>query len=266
MNADSIRISMLVLLIALGAAAGCGEDPTATAQPSRASRGVRPDDHAKINILFVGNSLTYMNDLPGLLEAMIEAADAGPAHISAITFGNAGLEDHWRRGDVRTAFAQGGWDVIVLQQGPSATEGRPSLLEYSKKFAAEIPADSETRIALYQVWPSSQRDFDFDGVCESYKMAAEQCGGLLYPVGQAWRLAWAREPELELYGGDGFHPSRLGSYLAALVMFEQLTAHSPIGLPANLKTKKGRTYKLPAETATLLQEVAAEANEKFALP
>ena len=50
--------------------------------------------------------------------------------------------------------------------------------------------------------------------------------GLLLPAGDAWRAAWAADARLPLYGPDGFHPSPMGTYLAALVIYEnfRLTA------------------------------------------
>jgi hypothetical protein len=77
------------------------------------------------------------------------------------------------------------------------------------------------------VWPSSSRRKDFDGVSESYTRAAALIDGVLFPMGEAWRAAWRRDPTLALFGPDGFHPSRLGSSLAALVIFNQLTGRLP---------------------------------------
>jgi hypothetical protein len=224
-----------------------------------------PDENARYNILFVGNSLTYANELPGMLEALVDSALDGPAHAGVYAFANFGLEDHWIEGSAREAIAVGGWDVVVLQQGPSATEGRPSLLEYSQLFDEEISGVG-ARTALYMVWPSEARFFDFDGVSESYTMAAQRIGGLLYPVGEAWLLAWQRDSTLELYGPDRFHPSEAGTYLAALVMLQQLTGVSPLGLPATFELPSGFTVSIPADTAMILQEAAAEANALYALP
>jgi hypothetical protein len=258
MKANSIARRLLVLT-AIPAILGClglGE-PTGTVEGA--------DENAQINVLFVGNSLTYTNDLPGMLAVLIESAQQGPANMVVAAYANFGLEDHWTTGGARDAISGGGWDVVVLQQGPSATEGRPSLLEYSKLFDEEVSAVSgET--ALYMVWPSEARFFDFEGVSESYTMAAEQIGGLLYPVGEAWRLAWESDSTLTLYGPDGFHPSEAGTYLAALVMFQQLTGLSPVGLPPDVVTPSGVVLGLSAETAAILQEAAAEANELYALP
>ncbi len=251
--------SRVLLAVALIAVLGCLglDNPTGTIQGA--------DENAKINVLFVGNSLTYANDLPGMLAVLIESAQQGPANAVVAAYANFGLEDHWTNGGARDAISGGGWDVVVLQQGPSATEGRPSLLEYSERFNEEITAVG-ARTALYMVWPSAARSFDFDGVSESYTMAAEQIGGLLYPAGEAWRLAWQRDSTLQLYGPDGFHPSAAGTYLAALVMFQQLTGQSPIGLPAELVTRSGVGVALSDETAAILQEAAEEANDLYSLP
>ena len=223
------------------------------------------DDEASISGLFIGNSLTYSNDLPGLLSGLIDDAGLGPAQVRSLASPNYGLEDHWVIGNAAAAIGLGPWDVVVLQQGPSATEGRPSLLEYSEVFADEAAAVG-ARTALYMVWPSSDRDFDFDGVAESYTMAAERVNGLLFPVGEAWRLAWQRDPDIVLYGPDGFHPTELATYLAAMVMFEQIADRSPVGLPAEIRLASGYVVSVTDSLAAILQDVAVEANGLFALP
>ena len=244
--------SLLLTIAAL--TSGCGSEP-----PDGPSSSVT---HG--SVLFIGNSLTYTHDLPGLVEALIDSAGAGSRDIACVAYADYGLEDHWFTGEARGLVEEGDWDVIVLQQGPSATEGRPSLLEYSQLFANEA-AKIGARTALYMVWPSRSRFGDFDGVSDSYATAARQVDGILLPAGEAWREAWRRDPELPLYGPDGFHPSPAGTYLAALVIVERLTGCSPIGLPSALALRSGELYQvgLDAETVTLLQQAAAYANRLF---
>jgi len=211
-----------------------------------------------LNILFIGNSLTYTNDLPGMLLRMLEFAEVDVGLIDVQAYPNYGLPDHWINTKTRTRLSVPGWDVVILQQGPSATEGRPYLLEYTKLFAEEI-RKSGGRPALYMVWPSMQRIFDFNGVSDSYRTAAKEVDGLLFPAGEAWQIAWSKDPDLKLYSSDGFHPSQLGTYLAALVMFEQLADKDPHILPAKILTKNG-DVSISESLAKLLQDAAQEAN------
>jgi hypothetical protein len=181
---------------------------------------------AALSILFVGNSLTATNDLPGMIEAMGKAAGV-EVRCATVAKPNFSLEDHWDDGEARRAIARGGWSYVVLQQGPSALpESRVLLNEYARRFDREIRR-AKARPALLMVWPSYVRRGDFDGVSQSYAGAATLIGGELFAVGDAWRAAWRRDPSLALYGADGFHPSPLGSALAALVILNQLTGRLP---------------------------------------
>ncbi|MEJ2203195.1 MAG: SGNH/GDSL hydrolase family protein [Gemmatimonadota bacterium] len=236
-----------VFVPVLAFACGCGS-PT----------GPEPED---LGILFIGNSLTYVNDLPGMVEALFDMGGAGEIFVASQTQPNYGLPDHWVAG-ARDRIADSPWDVVVLQQGPSATEGRPYLLEYSRLFAEDIRAVGGTP-ALYMVWPSMSRFFDFDGVSDSYQTAAVEANGLLFPAGEAWRIAWEADPSLELYGSDGFHPSPLGTYLAALVIYQQLSGLDPTDLPPRIESGAG-SLDLDPDVALLLQGAAAEANARFA--
>ena len=58
----------------------------------------------------------------------------------SIAFPNYSLEDHWNRGDAAKAIARGGWQTVILQQGPSALpESQVLLREYTRKFDARHP-------------------------------------------------------------------------------------------------------------------------------
>ena len=215
----------------------------------------------RFGILFIGNSLTYFNDLPGMVDALLAQSAGTPVSVISQAFPDFGLEDHWVTPSTRAAVAAG-WDLVIMQQGPSATEGRPSLLEYSHRFATEIRA-AGGEPALYMVWPSSSRDFDFDGVSDSYRAAADSANGLLFPAGEAWRAAWRRDESLALYGQDGFHPSVLGSYLAALVIYEQVSNSDLAALPLSTPETLG-FFMAPDSVVRVLHEAAAEANDRFA--
>jgi hypothetical protein len=204
-----------------------------------------------LRILFIGNSLTATNDLPAVLEAFARAQGV-TVETRTVAFPDHSLEDHWRRPEARRAISEGKWDYVVLQQGPSAMQDSRRLLRtYTTRFAEEIAA-AGARPALFMVWPASGRLNDFPRVIESYRAAAADVGAVLLPAGDAWRRMWDRDRTVRLYGPDGFHPSGLGTYLAALVMFQQFTGTSVVGLPSPFSSFDPLTVRA-------LQEVADEA-------
>jgi hypothetical protein len=175
-----------------------------------------------IRLLFIGNSLTAANDLPATVASLGRAAGVR-IECTAVVRPGFSLEDHWHDGEAQKTIARGGWTFVVLQQGPSALpESRVLLEEYVRRFDTLIRA-AGAKTAVYMVWPSAERRGDFDGVSRSYAGAAARVGGLLFPVGDAWREAWQRDPDLRLYGPDGFHPSPLATSLGALVILQGIT-------------------------------------------
>jgi hypothetical protein len=267
----TVALLSAFVILTLVVLAGCnGTDRMPVARtteapaPGMAQAESTPAAEAGMRVLFIGNSLTATNDLPAIVQALAEAAGhPSPTHKSVLLPG-ASLEDHWHEGTARSTIAEGGWNVVVLQQGPSAlAASRVDLLEYTRRFAEEIRRIG-ARPAVYMVWPSRARFGDFDRVVESYALAAKEVDGLLFPAGEAWRAAWRRDPNIALYSEDGLHPTVAGSYLAALVMYERLYNRSSAGLPAYLTFgSSAEKLGLPPEQAQLLQDAATEANQRF---
>ena len=226
--------------------------------------GAHPAESARaVRVLFIGNSLTYVNDVPGIVAAMAEAAGVTAPVCRAVVGGGFSLEDHWNRGEALKVLKQEKWDFVVLQQGPSASpEGRALLQRYARRFDPLI-RQAGAKPALYMVWPSAERKSDFGGVSDSYRLAARDIGAALLPAGEAWRMAEQKAPKLKLYSEDGMHPTVIGSYLAGAVIYARLFGRSPIGLPARLTLRSGATVEVSADEGRLLQEAAARANGEY---
>ena len=245
-----MRTSILSLIVIAAVVTSCSSSSVAPSQTSAARRA--PIDG---RVLFIGNSLTEANGLPEVVETLSRQGGGTPINAVSVVFGGFSLEDHWNEGTARRRINEGGWSIVVLQQGPSSLpESQVSLREWTARFDAVIRATG-ARTALYMVWPESNRLDAFDGVSRSYTRAAEDVTGMLFPVGEAWRRAWSRDPDVPLYGPDGFHPTATATYLAALVIYQQITGRSPVGLPAGTG--------MPGDRALLLQEAAREANAQF---
>jgi hypothetical protein len=206
-------------------------------------------------VLFIGNSLTEANGLPAMVETLSRQGGGTPISTASVVVGGFSLEDQWNQGTAQRRIAEGGWSIVVLQQGPSSLpESQVALRQWTARFDSAI-RPTGARTALYMVWPESTRRDAFDAVSQSYARAAADVNGMLFPVGEAWRAAWRRDPDVALYGPDGFHPTPTATYLAALVIYQQISGRSPVGLPA--------LTGMPATRALLLQEAAVEANAKF---
>lgn len=177
----------------------------------------------RLRILFVGNSLTAANDLPSMVQRIGEV-DGRRIEVRSLVAPNYALADHLASPDLARTL-QRGWDVVVLQQGPSSLpESREALRRDARAFAGMTPDGA--RIALLMAWPPRGRAAHWDAVSESYRLAAEDVGGILIPAGEALRHV-DPESSIEVFAADAFHPSPAGTYLAALTVYRTLTGRLP---------------------------------------
>jgi len=234
----------------------------ASEQPAAPQDGEPPEN--ALRVLFIGNSLTYENDLPAIVAALADSARVSrPFWYRVAAYPNYSLEDHWLDGRARTALGQRAWDVVILQQGPSSLpENQILLRDWSLQFAPLIRA-AGARPALYMVWPEAARMSAFDAVAAAYTGAAVAVDGILFPVGRAWLEAWKRDGALPLHGADGFHPSVAGSWLAALVIVDRLYTVNLDSLPAHVRTRGGDVIGVSGSVRPHLVLAAKEANRSF---
>src|SRR5687767_1414311 len=72
-------------------------------------------------ILFVGNSLTYTNDLPSMVVELAQKKGL-TVKTEMLAFPNYALEDHWNDGRMEDLIDEKKYDFVVIQQGPSSQE------------------------------------------------------------------------------------------------------------------------------------------------
>src|SRR5688572_4915891 len=129
-------------------------------------------------VLFIGNSYLYLADIPGIVQALADSAGGEKLAVATVAGPDMALVDHWSEGTAVREIRKGGWEWVVLQQGPSSTAiNRDTLLLATKQFATEI-AHVSARPALFSAWPSQTRRQDFDRAIESYVLASAEVNGL----------------------------------------------------------------------------------------
>ena len=184
-----------------------------------------------VRVLFIGNSYTYVNDLPAMLAALAKAGGQRPLEHERETPGGCSFEKHWKDGKAAKKIAAGGWDYVVLQeQSLRPLTNRPLMFEYAAKLDAEVRKQN-AKTLLYQTWSRQDAPEKQDELSRAYVELGKELKAAVVPVGSAWQAALKADPALALHGPDKSHPSKAGTYLAACVFYAVIYDRGPEGLP-----------------------------------
>lgn len=186
----------------------------------------------RTRVLFVGNSYTYTNDLPGVVQSMAKAAGL-EVEVAERTAGGATLAQHAADAQTLQTIASGEWDYVVLQeQSLTPLFNRQGMFAAARQLHAQIQqAGAET--VLYMTWARENAPQTQAGLASAYRDLASQLGASVAPAGEVWQTLRDRQPQLRLYKADGSHPSPAGTHVAASVIFAEIFGLSPVGLPAD---------------------------------
>lgn len=230
------RQAIFLATIAWSLAAFQASAQEATAQPATALQAGDPADPARSTaVLFVGNSLTYVNNLPALLRAL---GDAQGAAISTETWAAPGgtLAERWREGHVAEALRERRFDVVVLQeQGGHLSACMASAQEQRKapcaaslrayRDIARLAREHGARTLLFQTWgPDEKWQARLDS---SLRLVADQASASIFDAAGALEALHKAQPKGVLYP-DGTHPSTQASLMLALALYRDVTGATPI--------------------------------------
>lgn len=215
----------------------------------------------RLRAVFVGNSKTYWNDIPGIVVEL--AKDRGvELSTKVVAVGGQTLEGHWD-GEEAQAAITGDWSDFVVFQEQSYREYSadewPLYMDYATRFVQLCKRDAVPVIYStwgYRDWPSLRQTITghaFAVINDERNTHAEVC-----PVGEAW---WeSGNPDLF---DDDRHPSPKGAYLSACVFHALLHQTSPERLTNSLTTKSGVRVDIDPATALTLQKSAWQTVLKF---
>ena len=183
---------------------------------------------APIRILFVGNSYTYVNDLPRILQVMaIQSGRRSLPEVRMMVGPGFAWEDHWKIAKIQDAIKSTQWNYVVLQE-----QSQQPLLEKQKmqKFGMlliDAVHGSHASPLLFVTWSRENEAAAQRTITTSYASLASATHAQLVPVDKAWQYMRQKHPEFGLYRGDGSHPSPAGSYLAACVFYRTIYGELP---------------------------------------
>lgn len=188
-----------------------------------------------LKVLFVGNSYTYVQNLPQLVSIISEGTKTKLVTRKS-TVGGAYLSEHWKgeRGlKTRQLIRQGHFDVVVLQDNSMATILQPDSTAKYAKLLCRLIIESGAKPYLYMTWAREKVPQYQEEITAVYSKIALDNNAVLVPVGKAWQLALQLRPGIELFNQDGSHPSSLGAILSACVFTAALSGEVPSTLPGD---------------------------------
>ena len=200
-------------------------------------------------VLFIGNSYTYVNDLPSLLSNVAQSTGDSVIYDSNC-IGGYTLQLHSTNATTLQKIAQGNFDFVVLQeqsQLPSfpISQVQSSVYPYAKTLDSLINvANPCTETVFYMTWGRKNGDAsncpNWPPICTysgmdsllrmRYEYMANANNALVSPVGAVWRYIRNNFPAIELYSADESHPSLAGSYAAACTFYSIVFRKDPTAI------------------------------------
>lgn len=212
-----------------------------------------------VRVLFLGNSYTYVNDLPAVFRN-IARAGGRKVETGVVAMGGETLADHAASPQSVGAVRDSHWQFVILQEQseiPSIESARASGMYPAVRSLVDIIRTAGATPVLLQTWAHrdgwSDRGLDYRAmqaaIDAGYAAIGDELGVAVAPAGQAWETVLRQDPTIALWQADGSHPSTAGTYLAACVLYARVFGVSPVGI--------SDTEEFPADLARTLQGVAA---------
>lgn len=244
-------VRVLVIVAACWATISCGRD----AEVSKAE---------PIRILFVGNSLTYVGNLPAVVDELSRANGRATSSDMIVT-GGATLTDRVEDGSVAAALATRKYAYVVLQErggdfscgfGPESCENAraslAALASIAKDHGAE-PLLLGTYRGLDDAWHSIE---------SAESLAAWNVGADYIGVSERLRELHSRHPEMTWFAEDDRHPGADLTLMEAILLYERIHGAKP-STSAFVVSAPIYTYTLPVSPEL---RAAAAPSEEASLP
>ncbi len=210
-------------------------------------------------VLFIGNSYTGVNNLPGMVSSI--ATSFGDILIyDSNTPGGYTFYAHSTNATTLTKINSNNWDYVVLQEQSQLPSFSPAqvandVYPYADSLNQIIQEnDSCTHTMFYMTWGRKNGDASncasytpvctYDGMQArlraSYIEMANDLDAEVSPVGAVWKKFRTDFPTVELYNADESHPSIHGTYLAACTFYTSIYHQSPIGafIPSGISAQE----------------------------
>lgn len=174
-----------------------------------------------MNILFIGNSMTYYNTLCSVVEGLANHY-GHKVKCTAATNGGYTLIRNAKADNVITAIQKGGYDKVIIQDivgsfdADNHMEGVQTITKMIKQYSPDA------KIYSYEPWPTKDSILGENSKLPYFtyyyiKAAKKYCNGVA-PAGEAFYDMYKTEGK-DYYCTDGKHPMPLGTFVSATSVF-----------------------------------------------
>ncbi len=191
-------------------------------------------------VYFIGNSYTAFNDLAGITQ-YIGAFHGDTFEVNSRAPGGTSFSQHSFAPDLFTELRNGLYDAVILQeqsQIPSfpLSQVQSMCFPYAKLLIDSIRSiNPNAKIVFYTTWGRENGDAqncpNWEPVCtfqgmnellrQRYQQMAKDNKCKAAPIASVWRDL-RDTTSIQLYSGDGSHPSVQGSIVAAATIYTTL--------------------------------------------
>ena len=222
-------------------------------------------------VLYIGNSYLYYNDsLHNHVRRMLEefySKEIDTGNYKSVTISGS---RSWHHNidysiEYKNLGAEKPFELVIFQGGSGETDTaleRKIFSDTVKKIIKTIH-QSGAEAALYMIHAYTEPHENADpkmieNIKKMYINAGNESNALVIPVGIAFENAYKQNPEIQLHKSfDGSHPSLLGTYLAACVVFSSITHETPLNIEYNYFDK------IDDKDKKFLQKIAHKTVEDF---
>ncbi len=228
--------------------------------PKQGCSNIGPEEKCT-RVFFVGNSYTYVNNLPDVF-AKLSSSGGHQVETGIAADGGWMLADAVLSKDIRDGLASKKWDYVVLQeqsQTPASGQSRTMFMLPAVRELTGLIYPTGAIPILFNTWGHREGWLDNglpdyesmqNAINAGYMEVSRELNIAVAPVGFAWQAAHSQYPQINLWQDDGSHPSPAGTYLAACVFYAVIFHESP--------ARVDYYGKLDKSIALILQKIAAD--------
>ena len=180
-------------------------------------------------VLFVGNSLTYVGNVPAVFSALAEA-NGRPIASDMIVKGGATLTQRVADGSVARALSETKYTALVLQErgGDLMCSFAPESCDQSRqaiKALVALAKENDVYVVLlgtYQSHPAASQH-----LIQGESSAAAEAGIPYIEISEKLQHLRDTAPELTWFAADGMHPGKDLALLNAVLVHKALRGSLP---------------------------------------